>query len=131
VIVQRLTADGALDAPFTVLAPEGNNTAVKYVCFLRIWKCQFTDSLRLITGVNFTCGGALCVETLERLTVPPALRAGILTGFIGGYTTFSTFEWEIFALGRSAPPMALIYGVSSVLVGWVACWAGASIARRA
>ena len=38
--------------------------------------------------------GFLFVETLERLTLPPALRTGILTGVLGGYTTFSTFEME-------------------------------------
>ncbi len=61
----------------------------------------------------------------------PNLRPLLVTGLIGGYTTFSTFEWEILASGRSAPPIALIYCVSSVLVGLVACWAGASIGRRA
>jgi CrcB-like protein, Camphor Resistance (CrcB) len=32
--------------------------------------------------------GFLFVETLERLTLAPALRTGILTGFIGGYDVF-------------------------------------------
>jgi len=60
----------------------------------------------------------------------PNLRPLLVTGLMGGYTTFSTFEWEIFSRGRSAPPIALIYAVSSVLVGLAACWAGASISRR-
>jgi fluoride exporter len=38
--------------------------------------------------------GFLFEETLDRLTITPALRVGILTGFIGGFSTFSTFAVE-------------------------------------
>ena len=82
-----------------------------------------------VTG-SFFIGLMLVLLDREDL-LHPNLRPLLVTGFLGGFTTFSTFEWEIFALGRSAPPMALIYGVSSVLIGWAACWAGASIGRRA
>jgi CrcB protein len=74
--------------------------------------------------------GFLFVETLERLTVPPALRAGILTGFIGGYTTFSTFEMEILLLvEQGAPFKALFYTLLSVILGFAAAFGGAYIAR--
>ena len=81
-----------------------------------------------VTG-SFVIGLMLVLLDREDL-LHPNLRPLLVAGFLGGYTTFSTFEWEIFALGRSAPPMALVYAVSSVLVGWMACWAGASIGRR-
>ncbi len=38
--------------------------------------------------------GFLFILTLERLIVPPSVRVGVLTGALGGYTTFSTFEME-------------------------------------
>jgi CrcB protein len=82
-----------------------------------------------VTG-SFVIGLMLVLLDREDI-LHPDLRPLLVTGLVGGYTTFSTFEWEIFALGRSAPPIALLYGFSSVLVGWMACWAGASIGRRA
>jgi CrcB protein len=60
----------------------------------------------------------------------PNMRPLLVTGVLGGFTTFSAFEWEIFALGRSTPPIALFYGAASVVVGFAACWFGALIARR-
>jgi CrcB protein len=79
---------------------------------------------------SFLIGLMLVLLDREDL-LHPNLRPLLVTGFLGGYTTFSTFEWELFALGRATPPLALFYGFSSVLLGWIACWAGASLGRRA
>jgi len=81
-----------------------------------------------ITG-SFAIGVLLVLLDREDL-LHPNLRPLLVTGVLGGFTTFSSFEWEVFALGRSAPPIALLYCVSSVAVGWVACWFGAMLTRR-
>jgi CrcB protein len=75
--------------------------------------------------------GFLFVETLERLTISPELRTGILTGFIGGYTTFSTFEMEILLLvEQGANVKAILYLVLSITLGFGAAFGGAYIARN-
>jgi fluoride exporter len=75
--------------------------------------------------------GFLFIETLERLTLSPALRTGILTGVLGGYTTFSTFEMETFLLAEGGELLkAALYVTLSVGLGFVAAFGGAYIARN-
>ena len=75
--------------------------------------------------------GFLFIETLERLTLPPALRTGILTGMLGGYTTFSTFEMETLLLAEDGELLkAALYVVLSVGLGFAAAFGGAYIARN-
>jgi fluoride exporter len=75
--------------------------------------------------------GFLFIETLERLTLSPALRAGILTGVLGGYTTFSTFEMETLLLAEGGELLkAALYVVLSVGLGFAAAFGGAYIARN-
>jgi CrcB protein len=87
-------------------------------------------TLSINVGGSFLMG-FLFIETLERLTISPALRTGILTGFIGGYTTFSTFEMEILLLVENgAPAKAILYIVLSVGLGFLAAFFGAYVARH-
>lgn len=75
--------------------------------------------------------GFLFVATIERLTISPTLRVGILTGFIGGYSTFSTFEMETLLLAESGETgKALLYVVLSVGLGFLAAFGGAFVARN-
>jgi fluoride exporter len=61
----------------------------------------------------------------ERAHWNPNLLYLIPIGFIGAYTTFSTFELEAFRNVRTGEVlMALLYVVLSVTVGFVAVWLG-------
>jgi CrcB protein len=75
--------------------------------------------------------GFLFIETLERLPTSPELRTGILTGFLGGFTTFSTFSMESVLLVEEGYVLrAVLYMVLSTTLGFIAAFGGAYLARN-
>ncbi len=74
--------------------------------------------------------GFLFTVTLERLAIAPAVRLGILTGFLGGFSTFSTFAMETFLLAeRGEWGRSLLYIFVSVVLGLAATTVGVFAAR--
>lgn len=61
----------------------------------------------------------------------PYWRLVLVVGFLGGYTTFSSFEWETFSAVREGGFwIGLANVVGSVGFGYAAVWLGALLARR-
>ena len=65
----------------------------------------------------------------RRTAVNPALRFLIPIGFVGAYSTFSTFEWEAFTLGQSLFWIAILYVAVSPLSGLIAVVLGITFAK--
>jgi len=66
----------------------------------------------------------------RRTELNPAWRFLIPVGFVGAYSTFSTFEWETFSnLQTGAFLIAALYVVLSFFLGLVGVWCGVLIAR--
>ncbi len=74
----------------------------------------------------------LIVALLDsRSALPEAWRYAVPIGFIGAYTTFSTFEFETFrAMQDGVPGIAILNVVLSLLVGYAAVWLGFATGRR-
>ncbi len=65
-----------------------------------------------------------------RLEIDPAWRFFFAVGFIGAYSTFSTFEWETLeTLRAGAFSLAALYAGGSVILGLAATWCGAAVAE--
>ena len=66
----------------------------------------------------------------KRADLDPAWRFLIPIGFIGAYSTFSTYEWETLTTLRSgAFFLAGLYAIGSMVLGLVAVWGGAALAE--
>ena len=77
----------------------------------------------LIIGFSLTFLG-------KRADFNPAWRFLIPVGFIGAYSTFSTYEWETLTDIRSgAFAIAALYAIGSLVVGLAATWCGAALAE--
>lgn len=75
--------------------------------------------------------GFLAILLIERLSTTPELRAFLLIGFLGSFTTFSTFSLEtinLFTNGESLK--AFINMLTSVFVCVTACWLGMLLGRQ-
>lgn len=74
--------------------------------------------------------GFLFVATLDRLIVSPYMRLGVLTGFLGGFTTFSTFAMETLLLAEDGEAgKAILYVLLSLVLGIGGAIGGAYMAR--
>jgi fluoride exporter len=75
--------------------------------------------------------GTLMALFLNRPAVHPAWRLFLVVGVLGGYTTFSSFEWETFiALRSGAGLVAALNVLLSVALGLAGVWIGALVVTR-
>ncbi|HEU0174736.1 MAG TPA: fluoride efflux transporter CrcB [Blastocatellia bacterium] len=106
----------------------------------RYWLSTFVYSViekpsfpyaNLIINVSGSFIIGVLAELFEtRLLVSPTVRAALLTGVLGGYTTFSSFSFETFSLLRHGEMwLALVNAFGSVLLGMVAVWMGVRLAQ--
>jgi CrcB protein len=76
----------------------------------------------LVIGFSLTYFG-------KRADIAPTWRFLVTVGFIGSYSTFSTFEWEtLTTLRAGAFAMASLYALGSLVLGLVAAWCGVALA---
>ena len=71
------------------------------------------------------------LEYLGRhIELTAAWRYLVPTGFVGAYSTFSTFEWELFSnLQLGAFFVAGLYIFLSIVLGLMAVWLGVFLAK--
>ena len=91
----------------------------------RIW---YGTVLVNITGC-FLIG--MVMTLLTQRNANPNWRLLLVVGVLGGYTTFSSFTWETYALVRDGEFAKGLTNVAiSVIVGYLALWCGALLVKR-
>lgn len=75
--------------------------------------------------------GFLLILFTEKFAVGENLRLAIVVGFLGAYTTFSTFEFETFELVREKQlTTAILYVSLSFALGLIGVFSGVWLAKR-
>lgn len=81
-----------------------------------------------VTGCFFI--GLLTAALSGRILLREEYRLALLVGLLGGYTTFSTFGWETFALLNDGQIWRAALNVgASVILGLAAVWGGYRLAE--
>jgi CrcB protein len=82
-----------------------------------------------VTG-SFLIGVLMTLFT-ERFQPHPNWRLFLVVGVLGGYTTFSSFEYETYQSVRDgAGWMGMLYLMGSVLLGYLGVWLGALLTTQ-
>lgn len=122
-----------MDRYLLVMIGGATGSLMRYVLATAIMN-RFGGRFPLGTVLINISGSFLIGFILTALTVRqshPNLRLLLVVGFLGGYTTFSSFEWETLGLVQDGGRwLGLLNVVGSVLLGYAAVWLGAVIAGR-
>jgi CrcB protein len=96
----------------------------------RKWGSGFPMGTFIVNVSGSFLIGLLMYLLVERLTMNPQWRLLLVVGFLGAYTTFSTFQYETGALLRDGEWMfAAANVIFSILAGFAALKIGESMAK--
>ncbi len=90
----------------------------------------FPTNTLLINVTGSFLIGLISTLLMDRGVTNPAWRLALVTGFLGGYTTFSAYSYEtvrLFEAGHGG--RALLYVVGSNVLSIAACVAGIAFVR--
>lgn len=74
--------------------------------------------------------GFLVFFFADKVQVSESVRIAVIVGFLGAFTTFSTFEMEVYGLIKDGGfGLSGLYLVLSIVAGFIALVAGVSLAR--
>ena len=82
-----------------------------------------------VTGC-FAMGCVAALAMAQPIAIHPELRLFVATGFLGSYTTFSTYELESAKLLQQQLSVGLLYWLGSAVLGLVGLELGIRLTKR-
>jgi CrcB protein len=96
----------------------------------RFWTHEFPLATLLINVSGCFVLGFFSTLAADRISIDPSWRLFVATGFVGAYTTFSTFEYETARLTEAGTMIwAAVNVLVSVVAGFLAVRLGIAFAR--
>ena len=93
------------------------------------WPRHFYLATLAVNLVGCLIIGVLYGMFLNKPGMPIEVRAGLIVGFVGGLTTFSSFSLDTVRLLESGQAPLAFGAAASVLGGLLATWAGLALTR--
>lgn len=117
-----IAGGGALGAVFRFVMSNG---------IYRILGRDFPYGTLAVNVIGSLLMGILFSLLVERLAISAEWRSAILIGFLGAFTTFSTFSFETISLIQSGALLrAMLNIVMSVVLCLGATWLGLGLGRQ-
>lgn len=102
-----------------------------------------TEKVYLLTGRDFPYGilvvnvigsflmGLLAILLVQKFPDSQTLRLGVIVGFLGAFTTFSTFSLDTLNLFQSGEVLKAFFNIlSNVVICVIAVWLGMVVAKH-
>jgi CrcB protein len=94
------------------------------------WGGTFPFGTFIVNATGCLAVGFLFHATEEKYLIDPAVRSAVLVGFLGGFTTFSSFAVQSFSLLRGGEIfLASINILVSNIAGLILVWFGYALSR--
>jgi len=96
------------------------------VCRYLVWRAVTQPESGFPAGtLTVNILGCFCIGLLAKTVTDDILRLALITGFLGGFTTFSAFGLETVQLLRNGMTITAVwYVAASNIGGMAAAWAG-------
>jgi fluoride exporter len=97
---------------------------------MRIFGSEFPWHTLLVNATGSFAMGLIAQLAMSRLDLPESARLFLMTGLLGGFTTFSAFALDYVQLVESkGHGIAVMYVMASVVLSLAAVFAGLALAR--
>mgnify|MGYP001596635765 CR=1 FL=1 len=91
---------------------------------------SFPIATLTVNAVGGLLVGLLASYSMGRTDISDVLRFGLITGVLGGFTTFSSFSMETLQLWRDGTPVAALLNIGlNLFLSLGGCMAGLWLAR--
>ncbi|HIO91223.1 MAG TPA: fluoride efflux transporter CrcB [Leucothrix mucor] len=119
---------------FAIMIGGAIGAAMRFIVSNGIYKLlgrEFPYGTLAVNVIGSFLMGLLTVVLLERGDFDPLIKLAILVGFLGSFTTFSTFSMDTLTLiNEGALSRAFLNMISSVIVCVTAVWLGMILAKQ-